>query len=180
MSAISIFLLININLRKRAENDLRESEATIRQIAENIREAYWLRAEEKIYYVSPAFNEIFGRPREEFIANPEVLLDYIYEDDKKLIKLTVDSTSNNLVMDREIRIVHPSGGVRWIRYRSFPIRNSIGKIYRVAEVAEDITVRKITGEEILKAQKLESLGLLAGGIAHDFNNLLSGVMGFLD
>lgn len=180
LTLFSISLLININLRKRAENDLRESEATIRQIAENIREAYWLRAEDKIYYVSPAFNEIFGRPREEFIANPEVLLDYIFEDDKKQIKLTVDSTSNNLDMDREIRIVHPSGGVRWIRYRSFPIRNSIGKIYRVAEVAEDITVRKITGDEILKAQKLESLGLLAGGIAHDFNNLLSGVMGFLD
>jgi len=180
LTVFSIFLLVNINLRKRAENDLRESEATIRQIAENIREAYWLRAEDKIYYVSPAFNEIFGRPREEFVANPEVLLDYIYEDDRKLIKLTVDSTSNSLDMDREIRIVHPSGGIRWIRYRSFPIRNSIGKIYRVAEVAEDITVRKITGEEILKAQKLESLGLLAGGIAHDFNNLLSGVMGFLD
>lgn len=180
LTVFSIFLLININLRKRAENDLRESEATIRQIAENIREAYWLRAEDKIYYVSPAFDEIFGRPREEFIANPKVLLDYVYEDDKKLIKLTVDSSSNNLDMDREIRIVHPSGGVRWIRYRSFPIKNSIGKIYRVAEVAEDITVRKITGDEILKAQKLESLGLLAGGIAHDFNNLLSGVMGFLD
>lgn len=180
LTVFSIFLLININLRKRAENDLRESEATIRQIAENIREAYWLRAEDKIYYVSPAFDEIFGRPREEFIANPEVLIDYVYEDDKKMIKLTVDSTSNNMDMDREIRIVHPSGGVRWIRYRSFPIKNSIGKIYRVAEVAEDITVRKITGDEILKAQKLESLGLLAGGIAHDFNNLLSGVMGFLD
>jgi len=176
----SIFLLVNINLRKRAENDLRESEETIRQIAENIREAYWLRAEDKIYYVSPAFDEIFGRSREEFIANPQVLLDYIYEEDKKLIKLTVDSTSNNLDADREIRIVHPSGGVRWIRYRSFPIKNSLGKIYRVAEVAEDITVRKITSDEILKAQKLESLGLLAGGIAHDFNNLLSGVMGFLD
>lgn len=180
LTVFSIFLLININLRKKAEDDLRESEATIRQIAENIREAYWLRAEDKIYYVSPAFDEIFGRPREEFIANPEVLLDYVYEDDKKLIKLSVDSTSNNLDMDREIRIIHPSGGVRWIRYRSFPIRNSFGRIYRVAEVAEDITVRKITGDEILKAQKLESLGLLAGGIAHDFNNLLSGVMGFLD
>ncbi len=180
LTIFSLFLLINIDRRKKAENDLRESEATIRQIAENIREAYWLRAEDKIYYVSPAFNEIFGRPREEFIANPEVLLEYIYEEDKHLIKLTVDSTSNNLDLDRELRIVHPSGGVRWIRYRSFPIKNSIGKIYRVAEVAEDITVRKITRDEILKAQKLESLGLLAGGIAHDFNNLLSGVMGYLD
>jgi PAS domain S-box-containing protein len=41
----------------------------------------------------------------------------------------------------------------------------------------DITERKRMEEEILKAQKLESLGVLAGGIAHDFNNLMTGVMG---
>jgi len=44
----------------------------------------------------------------------------------------------------------------------------------------DITERKKTEEELLKVQKLESLGVLAGGIAHDFNNLLTGILGNID
>jgi PAS domain S-box-containing protein len=44
-------------------------------------------------------------------------------------------------------------------------------------VAKDISERKKLEEEILKTEKLESIGILAGGIAHDFNNLLSVMMG---
>ncbi len=47
----------------------------------------------------------------------------------------------------------------------------------VTVVAHDITSRKQLEQEVNKAQKLESLGVLAGGIGHDFNNLLSGIMG---
>lgn len=41
----------------------------------------------------------------------------------------------------------------------------------------DITQRKKMEKEIIKARKLESLGVLAGGIAHDFNNILTAIMG---
>jgi len=48
---------------------------------------------------------------------------------------------------------------------------------RVMAIFRDVTDAKIMEEELLKSQKLESLGVLAGGIAHDFNNLLTAIVG---
>ena len=58
-----------------------------------------------------------------------------------------------------------------------PIRNHDGEIIGVVLVFRDITAQEQMESEMLRAEKLESIGVLAGGIAHDFNNLLTGIMG---
>ncbi|OHE61193.1 MAG: hypothetical protein A2Z47_11235 [Thermodesulfovibrio sp. RBG_19FT_COMBO_42_12] len=57
------------------------------------------------------------------------------------------------------------------------MKDKDGKVIRIVSTAKDITERKKMEENLLMAQKLESVGILAGGIAHDFNNLMTGILG---
>jgi len=73
--------------------------------------------------------------------------------------------------------VQQGGGYvqRDVRFGTAFFENEAGP--RVIVTLEDITEHKRMEEELLKAEKLESVGILAGGIAHDFNNILTGIMG---
>jgi PAS domain S-box-containing protein len=61
-----------------------------------------------------------------------------------------------------------------------PIRDNKSRIIGVVLVFRDITEERRLDESLQRAQKLESLGILAGGIAHDFNNLLGGIFGYIN
>jgi PAS domain S-box-containing protein len=69
------------------------------------------------------------------------------------------------------------GAEKIIAETSAPIRDQDGAILGTVIVFRDITEQKKVEEELLKARKLESVGVLAGGIAHDFNNLLAVILG---
>jgi len=67
-----------------------------------------------------------------------------------------------------------------VEMHAFAIRNpETNEIVAFANISRDISERKAMEREMIKAQKLESIGILAGGIAHDFNNLLSAIAGIL-
>jgi PAS domain S-box-containing protein len=57
-----------------------------------------------------------------------------------------------------------------------PIRSGVGEFLGVVIAFQDITAKIKTEAELLKAHKIESIGVLAGGIAHDFNNFLAAIL----
>jgi PAS domain S-box-containing protein len=74
-------------------------------------------------------------------------------------------------------IRHRQGVIRLVEGRCAPIRDFSSQPAGVVLVLRDMTERVKLEAEVLRATKLESVGVLAGGIAHDFNNLLTVVMG---
>ena len=76
-----------------------------------------------------------------------------------------------------IILVNRDGTERLIADSAAPIRDRDSRIAGAIIVFRDVTEKRKLEAEILKNQKLESLGLFAGGIAHDFNNLLTGILG---
>ena len=76
----------------------------------------------------------------------------------------------------ENTVIDKNGEERLIAFHNTLLHDEEG-ISGVLFSGEDITEKRLTQNELLKNQKLESLGILAGGIAHDFNNILTGIMG---
>ena len=61
-----------------------------------------------------------------------------------------------------------------------PIKDNDGRIVGVVLVFRDFTESRKLQSAVQRAEKLESIGVLAAGIAHDFNNLLGGIFGYIE
>lgn len=129
--------------RADTEQSPSERETHFRELAETISEVFWLTdvAKNKMLYISPGYERIWGRPCDSLYDNPATWLEPIHPEDKAgLLQALPDQTRGNY--HHEYRIIRPDGNIRWIEDRAFPIYDAQGKVYRTAGLATDITHRK--------------------------------------
>jgi PAS domain S-box-containing protein len=144
----------DITERKIAQEMLQESEERFRQLAENVEEVLLLFDPQigKVFYVSPAYEKVWGRSCESLYASPRSFLAGIHPDDRPTIAASLD-LANRSRGEWEYRVVQPNGTLRWVWDRAFPIRDSGGKVVRIAELVQDITERKQVEVATHKAMK---------------------------
>jgi len=146
--------------RMQAEEALRDSEGRFRQLAENIRDVFFMTdvQEFRVLYVSPAYEEIWGRTCQSLYDQSLSWLDGIHPDDRDTVFASLEQLKCGELWVKEYRLVRPDGSVRWIRARAFPIKDKSGNVYRIAGVAEDITERKRAEEIIAEQMRLAEYG----------------------
>jgi len=169
---------VDITDRKRAEDALRESEEKFRTLVDNVNVGVFRASAGepgRFLQVNPAMAKMLGH------ASPGSLMEVevgdLFQDRREGELLFEDLHAGGVVRDREILLKKADGAPLMVSVTATSHRDERGGSRWADGVIEDVTERKRMEAEILKVQKLESVGLLAGGIAHDFNNLLTAILG---
>lgn len=167
----------DITDRKQAEKERQKSDALYHDLVETSQDLIWqCDAQRRYTYLNPAWEDVFGYKLTEMLGKKFSDFQtrvYAERDMKEFARLM----KGNSVKGLETVHVGKDGREIHLVFNAKFLVDETGKPAGTRGTAYNITERKQAEKDLLKLQKLESVGLLAGGIAHDFNNILSAILG---
>jgi PAS domain S-box-containing protein len=146
----------DVTERRLAEDELREINEKFHQLADNITDVFWIRSADmrEVHYVSPAFEQIWGRPAESLYASPAEWCDFVVPEDRDRAKASVSALAREGVpQDIEYRIFRPSGEIRWVRHRGVRVTDASGTPIRNIGVITDITDKQRSAAELRRSEE---------------------------
>ncbi|MET4100678.1 PAS domain S-box-containing protein [Roseovarius sp. MBR-78] len=188
-AALSIAILIALLIRDMRASNARLSEELERRRALQRSEQRLAQAVEqspatilitdtagRIQYANRRFEELSGWSRAEIIGETPRFLQSgeVPRETYADLRATLERGE---VWRGVLRNLDREGGSYWVDTTILPLRAEDGSIHGYLGMGEDITEKRQAREQVVRAQKIEAVGLLAGGIAHDFNNLLTAILG---
>jgi PAS domain S-box-containing protein len=147
---------------KRSMEALATSEERFRQLAENIGAAFLMlekpagAARVVVSYVSPAYEVIWGLSSRGLFNDPYGWLQSVHADDRQRVETALPQLAIG-IFDEEFRILRRQQEQGWVHFRTFPVHNEQGHVYRIAALAEDITERKHAEQRLRDSNEQLSL-----------------------
>ncbi len=133
-----------------------------------------------VVLINKVAEQLTGWPQEEAVGNPLHQVFHIVNEKTHLpVENPVDKVMRMGVvvgLGNDTMLIARDGTERVIADSGSPIRDRNSNIIGIVLVFRDITEKQKMEQELLRTQKLDSLGNLAGGIAHDFNNILTAIL----
>jgi len=164
--------------RKTFSEALQRTEARYRDLFENTIEGIFQTTPDgRILTANPALARILGYPSpDELMSGGVDLLAQIYPDALSRSEMLRQIARDSEISGYEAPVKRRDGTLIWVAVNARVARDEQGGILHIDGTLEDIARRKQLETQLLRAQRLESVGRLAGGIAHDLNNLLSPIL----
>lgn len=168
--------VLDISERRRAEDAMRASEARFRAVFEDASVAIVVAGlDGRVEQVNPAMERMFGYSNDELTRKS--VADLTHPEDRaataRVFQGMIDGGRGQHIEKRYLR---SDGNVVHAVVSVSAIRGADGKPTHAVAMLQDVTELRHAQNELVRAQRLESLGILAGGIAHDYNNILTAVL----
>ena len=173
-------MFLDITERKKAEEAIRESEERFRGVIEQLGDATYILFDGRFDLVNPRFCELTGITPEEAAAPDFEFWRLVAPGSVPIIRKRLEQRERGEEVPGiyEFDVQHKDGHVVQVEASVTEIDYRGGKA--VLGLLRDITEQKSLKEQLLLAQKMESIGRLSGGVAHDLNNMLTPVIGYGD